>query len=150
MCRVNSYIYRPRWTKLPHDLTASSPFTSHPGKVARLPSGDQSSTWWIWQGKGYLAISTIQCSLLNTFRYLDVNDTVKDLPVDHKGMISQVFSDRFNYIETWDLLRGICGSSRQVVSHGCGLSRQVSLCKEVTTTLKSFTFWLFLWICKSL
>ena len=37
--------------------------------------------------------------------------------------------DRFNCIEMWDLLSGIWGSSKkkQVVSHGRGLSRQVSL-----------------------
>ncbi len=39
-----------------------------------------------------------------------------------------VFGDWFNYIEMCDLLPGICGPSRQVVSHGSGLARQISLC----------------------
>ncbi len=38
-----------------------------------------------------------------------------------------VFVDRFNYIEMYGLLPGICGLSRQVVFHSSGLSRQVSL-----------------------
>ena len=38
-----------------------------------------------------------------------------------------VFGDRFNYTEMWDLLPGISGLSRQLVSHGSGLSRQVLL-----------------------
>ncbi len=38
-----------------------------------------------------------------------------------------VFADRFNCIEMLDLLPGICGASRQVISHGSGLARQVSL-----------------------
>ncbi len=37
-----------------------------------------------------------------------------------------VFGDRFNCIEIYDLLPGICGPSRQVVSHSSGLSKQVS------------------------
>ncbi len=37
------------------------------------------------------------------------------------------FSDRFNCTEIRDILTGLCGPSRQVVSHGSGLSRQVSL-----------------------
>ncbi len=38
-----------------------------------------------------------------------------------------LFPDRFNYTRIWDLLPGICGSSRQVVFHVSGLSRLVSL-----------------------
>ncbi len=37
-----------------------------------------------------------------------------------------VFGDRFDYIEIENLTE-ICGVSRQVVSHGSGLSRQVSM-----------------------
>ncbi len=38
-----------------------------------------------------------------------------------------VFGDRFNYIEIWNLLPGVCGPSREVVSHSSGVARQVSL-----------------------
>ncbi len=44
------------------------------------------------------------------------------------GLFGQVvFGDRFNYIELQDLLPGIPGLPKQVVSHGSGLLRQVSL-----------------------
>ncbi len=41
----------------------------------------------------------------------------------------------------WDLLPGICGPSRQMVSHGYGLSRQVSLycfLSKTTSEVKTF------------
>ncbi len=47
----------------------------------------------------------------------------------HKCGLSRqvIFGDRFNYIDMPDLLPVIAGLSRQPVSHGSGLSRQVSL-----------------------
>ncbi len=54
----------------------------------------------------------------------------KDHPDGHKncGLTRRVvFRDRFNCIEMCDLLAGISGLSRQVISHGSGLSAQVSL-----------------------
>ncbi len=59
-----------------------------------------------------------------------MESVLKDHPVGHNNMVllrQVVFDDRFNYIELWDLLPGVGGSSRQVVSHGSGLLRQVSL-----------------------
>ncbi len=38
-----------------------------------------------------------------------------------------VFGDKFTSIEMWEILPEICGPSRQVISHGSCLSREVSL-----------------------
>ena len=50
-------------------------------------------------------------------------------PLDIKMSFSRqvVFGDRVNHTEMLELLPGISGISRQVISHGSGLSRQVSL-----------------------
>ncbi len=52
---------------------------------------------------------------------------LKDHLNGHKNVVSKqvVFGDRVT-IEMWDILPGICGPSRQVVSHVGGLSRKVS------------------------
>ena len=45
-------------------------------------------------------------------------------------------------MESWDLVQGMCGLSRQVVSHGCGLLRQVSLyvaCRTLPTVNSAVT-----------
>ncbi len=58
-----------------------------------------------------------------------VEPVLKDHPVGHKYGLSRrvVFDGRFIYIEMWDCLPKTDGPSRQVVSHGKGLSRQASL-----------------------
>ncbi len=38
---------------------------------------------------------------------------------------TMVFGKRSRYIDVWDLVSGICGPSKQVLSHGSDLSRQV-------------------------
>ena len=53
---------------------------------------------------------------------------LKDIGHKKCGLSRQVvFDDRFDCSEMWDLMPGISGNSRQVVSHSSGLSRQVSL-----------------------
>ncbi len=47
-----------------------------------------------------------------------VEPVLKDYPIGHEDMVSQVFGDRSIYIEMY---------SRQAVSDGSGLSRQVLL-----------------------
>ncbi len=61
--------------------------------------------------------------------YSRVETLSKDHPIGHKNMVflEVVFGDRFSCTEIWDLFPGVCGPSRQVVSQGSGLSRQVSL-----------------------
>ena len=58
-----------------------------------------------------------------------VEPVLKDHPISQKYVVSwQVVSgDRFSYIEMLVLLPKMCCLSRQVVSHGSGRSRQVSL-----------------------
>ncbi len=48
-----------------------------------------------------------------------VEPVLKDNPIGHKSVVSQ---DRWPFGEMWDLLSGISGLSRQVISHGSGLS----------------------------
>ncbi len=69
-----------------------------------------------------------------------VESVLKDQPFDHKNMVSQ---DRWSLVTgsiavkyMWDLLPWICSSSRQVVSYGSGLSRQVPPCYKKTNVLK--------------
>ncbi len=59
---------------------------------------------------------------------ITVEPVLKDRPIGHihHGLSRQVvFGDRFIHIEMCDILPKITGPSRQVVSHGSGLSRQV-------------------------
>ena len=55
-----------------------------------------------------------------------VEPVLKDHLIGHKKVVflrEVVFGDRFTYIEMWDFLTALCGLSRQVISHGSGLSR---------------------------
>ncbi len=60
-----------------------------------------------------------------------VEPVLKDCLTGNKNMVSQdrlslvTGSTALNNVEMWDLPPEICGSSRQVESHGSGLSRQV-------------------------
>ncbi len=70
----------------------------------------------------------MKCSKTNLSKKYIQNCLERPLPWPYKRGLSRqvVFGDRFNYIELQDLLPGIAGLSRQLVSHGSGLSRQVS------------------------
>ena len=65
--------------------------------------------------------------------YVTVESVLKDYHIVHKkyGLSRQVvFGDKYiSCLEMWNLLPGVCGLSRQVISQGSGLSRQVSLYK---------------------
>ncbi len=62
-----------------------------------------------------------------------VEPALKDHPTGHENILSRqvVFGDRFIYTEMYDFLPKARPSS-QVVSHGSGLSRQVSLYQDKT------------------
>ena len=64
--------------------------------------------------------------------------TVEPVLKDHSNLAIKMWplktgglGDRYNCIEIWDILPGISGLSRQVVSHGSGLSRHVLLYQVV-------------------
>ncbi len=70
------------------------------------------------------------------FKTTTVKAVLKDHPIGHKkyGLSRQVVcGDRFIYTEMWDFQPKISGPSRQVLSLGSCLSRQVSLYYTTTS-----------------